>query len=145
MVFWETLRSCQGYIHWVDKYFTKPGLELISHSALDPGKIKEIKILMCADKADEDFRKLFKNLRDELKNKRITCEVRVITDAKTKSAIHDRWILSENRNFNVASPDVMERGQYSEILETSSKPPFDEWWSSSKDIIQDWDEITKGS
>jgi hypothetical protein len=140
-IFWDTLRSCQGYIHWVDKYFTKPGLELISQSSLDPEKVKEVKILMCADKADEDFRRLFKDLRDELKNKGITFEVRVITDARTKSAIHDRWILSEKLNFNVASPDVMARGQYSEILETPNKPPFDEWWNNSKDIIANWDEI----
>jgi hypothetical protein len=35
----------------------------------------------------------------------------------------------------------MARGQYSEILETLNKPPFDEWWSDSKDIITKWDEI----
>jgi hypothetical protein len=37
----------------------------------------------------------------------------------------------------------MVRGQYSEILETPNKPPFDEWWASSKDIVQDWDAIKK--
>ncbi len=98
-VFWDTLKSCQGHIHWVDKYFTKPGLELISESSLDPGKIKEIKILMLVDKSDETFRKLFKDLRNELKNKGILFEVRVITDAKIKRDIHDRWILSENHTI----------------------------------------------
>ena len=92
---------------------------------------------MCPEKVDEDFRKLFKDLREELKNKGITFEIRVITDSKIKGAIHDRWILSESVNYNVTSPDIMARGQYSEILATFNRPPFDEWWNSSKDIILD--------
>jgi hypothetical protein len=140
-IFWDTLRSCQGHIHWVDKYFTKLGLELISQSSLDSNKVREVKVLMCLEKVDEGFRKLFKDLRDELKNKGITFEIRAITDSKIKGAIHDRWILSESVNFNVTSPDVMARGQYSEILATFNRPPFDEWWNSSKDIIANWDEI----
>jgi hypothetical protein len=141
-IFWNTLRSCQGYIHWVDKYFTKPGLELISHSSLDSNRVREVKVLMCPERVDEDFRKLFKDLKEELKNKRITFEIRAITDPKIKGAFHDRWILSESVNYNVTSPDVMARRQYSEILPTFNRPPpFDEWWNSSKDIIADWDEI----
>jgi len=140
-IFWDTLRSCQGHIHWVDKYFTRPGLELISQSSLDSGKVKEVKVLMCPEKVDEDFRKLFADLREELKNKGITFEIRVIADSKIKGAIHDRWILSESANYNVTSPDVMARGQYSEILATFNRPPFDEWWNSSKDIIAYWEVI----
>ena len=141
-IFWDTLRTCQGHIYWVDKFFTRPGLELISQASLDSNKVKEIKVLMCSTKVDEDFRKLFKNLRDELRNKGITFEIRAITDKKTERAIHDRFILSETNNYNVVSPDVMARGQYSEILKTHNEPPpFDKWWNSSKNIIVKWDEI----
>jgi hypothetical protein len=142
-IFWDTLRLCEGHILWVDKYFSQAGLEIIAEASLNSDKTKEIRILMSADKVDNSFRKLFKALRDELGNKGISCELRVIMDSKTKGEIHDRWIIAENAVFNVTSPDVMARGQYSEIKQTTNKPPFGEWWSSSKDIIRDWDQIEK--
>jgi len=141
-IFWNAIRLCKDYIHWIDKYFSKAGLELLSES-LDSRKIGEIKILMSLEKANESFRRLFKDFRDELKNKAIRCELRVIVDSKTKSKIHDRWIISKNRCFNVTSPDVIARGQYSEIKETTNRPPFNQWWKNSKDIVKDWNEIKK--
>jgi Fe2+ transport system protein FeoA len=135
MKFWETLRSCQGYIHWVDKYFSNVGLEIIGQSSLDPTKVREIKIIMSKEKADENFRELFKHLREELKNKGITCEARVISTSETNRDIHDRWIFSQNRSFNVTSPDIMARGQYTEIKETKSILPFGKWWNDSKDVF----------
>jgi len=140
-IFWDTLRSCEEYIHWVDKYFSKAGLELLAESALDPTQVKEIRILMTLNTPDENFRSLFKNLRDELKNKGIHLELRVIVDPKTKSEFHDRWIISKNRCFNVTSTDVALRGQYSEIKETTNRPPFEKWWNNSKDIIDNWNDI----
>ena len=139
-IFWNAIRLCNDHIHWVDKYFSKAGLELLSES-LNSEKIREIKVLMSLEKANESFRRLFKDFRDELENKGINCELRVIIDSKTKSKIHDRWIISKNRCFNVTSPDVMARGQYSEIKETTNRPPFNQWWKNSKDIVKDWNEI----
>ena len=144
-IFWDTLRSCEGYIHWIDKYFSKAGLELIAESSLNPRKIREIKVLMSAEKVNEKFRKLFKDLRDELKNKGITIEIRAIIDSRIRSEIHDRWIISQNRIFNVTSPDIMARGQYSEIKETTNKPPFTDWWKKSKDIIREWSETERAT
>lgn len=77
-----------------------------------------------------------------MENKGVNCELRVIIDSKLKSSIHDRWILSKNKNFNIPSPDIISRGQYSEIKETKNKPPFDDWWSNSKDIINEWNSIS---
>lgn len=140
-IFWDTLRNCEGHINWVDKYFSKAGLEIISEASLKPEKIREIKVLMSSEKADSNFRKLFKDLKEELRSKGIAFELRVMVDPKLKAEIHDRWIIAENCTFNVTSPDVAARGQYSEIKQTVNKPPFDEWWSESKDIITAWNEI----
>ena len=141
-IFWDTIRSCEGYIYWIDKYFSRVGLELLSES-LDLKKVKKIKILTSIDKVDEKLKDLFKDFKKELKNKRILCELRVIVDNKIKSDIHDRWIISKNVCFNVPSTDTLARGQYSEIKKTNNKPPFDEWWSCSKDIVTEWNEIKK--
>ena len=139
-IFWNAIKSCEGHINWVDKYFSKAGFELLNDS-LNYKKIKKIKILISIDKVDDNFRQIFRDFKEELKNKEISCELRVIVDKKIKSSIHDRWIISENRCFNIPSPDVMARGQYSEIKSTNNQPPFEDWWNKSKDIINEWNDI----
>ena len=143
--FWNVIRSCKGYIHWIDKYFSKVGLEILSDS-MDSKNSKEIKILMAyeKDRNYESFRKLFKDFKEECTTKGINCELRMITDPKIKSEFHDRWILSEDECYNVPSTDVVARGQTSEIKKTPNKPPFEKWWKESKDIISDWNDITSG-
>lgn len=71
-------------------------------------------------------------------NHGIDCQLRVITDYPTASKFHDRWILSKNANFNIPSPDVAARGQYSEVKRTENKLPFNDLWKNAKDIISDW-------
>ena len=78
---------------------------------------------------------------DELKNRGIQAEMRVMIDSKIKRQIHDRWILAPNVSYNVPSIDSVMRGQYSEISETKSYVPYMNWWDSSSDIIQDWNKI----
>ena len=77
-----------------------------------------------------------------MKTRGVTTQLRVM-DSKVEENVHDRWVLSKRKNFNIPSPDIVARGQYSEIKETTNKPPFAEWWSQSKDIITDWDNIKK--
>ncbi len=45
--------------------------------------------------------------------------------------------------FNLPSPDIVTRGQYSEIKQTTSRPPFEQWWINSLDIVTDWNEIAR--
>lgn len=110
VIIWNTIKSCEGYIYWIDKYFSKEG-------------------------------HLFKDFRSEMKNDQIFCEMRVIVDSKLKSSIHDRWLISKNNSFNIPSPDVVARGQYSEVKITHNIPPFDEWWNKSLDMIDDWNKL----
>jgi len=139
-IFWDIIKSFSKHIYWIDKYFSKAGFELLSES-LNFKNIKKIYILMSVDKTNEKLKNIYKDFKKEMKSKNIICELRVITDKKVISSIHDRWIISKNCCFNVPSTDTILRGQYSEIKKTSNKPPFMEWWKKSKDIITDWNEM----
>lgn len=129
----DVINSCEKYIYWVDKYFSKAGLDWLSES-INTGKVKNIKILMSSDRANEKFISLYKDLKKELENDGVKFELRVITDNKLNADIHDRWIISENQCYNMPSTDTVARGQYSEVKRTSKFPLFDEWWKKSKDI-----------
>ena len=139
---WNTIRECQGYLYWIDKYFSIPGLELLSES-LDTNKIKNIKILSSIPNTNLKLRDLFIKFKKEINNHGIECELRIITDKEISSKIHDRWILSKYVNFNIPSPDVVLRGQYSEIKRTNSSFPFDNLWNKGLDIITNWNVIEK--
>src|SRR3989338_806935 len=129
----DIISSCEKYIYWVDKYFSRAGLDWLSES-LNVSKVKGIKILMSSEKADEKFVSLYKDLKEELKSDGIKCELRVIIDNKLRADIHDRWIISENLCYNMPSTDTVARGQYSEVKRTANFPPFAEWWEKSRDI-----------
>jgi hypothetical protein len=138
----DTLEKCQGYIHWVDKYFSKSNLDFLTGADLT-GRVNEMKLLGSTAKCDEKMKSYFKSFRKEMKNQNISCEMRIIVDRKIYSHLHDRWILSENIKFNAISGDVVKRGQFAEISVTSNTPPFMEWWKSSLDIINNFDEIMR--
>ncbi|PIU51861.1 DNA-binding protein [Candidatus Desantisbacteria bacterium CG07_land_8_20_14_0_80_39_15] len=129
----DIISSCEKYIYWVDKYFSRVGLDWLSES-LNTSKVKNIKILMSSEKTDEKFLSLYKDLEKELKSDGVKCELRVIIDNKLKANIHDRWIISENLCYNTPSTDTVARGQYSEVKRTANFPLFDEWWDKSKNI-----------
>jgi len=139
------IKSCEGYLYWFDKYFSKVGLEILTQALYSSQRpnINEIKILTSIDKTDLSLRKSFKDFKKEFENKDIKVELRVIVESKMKSKIHDRWIISGNKCFNIPSTDTVASGQYSEIKETKNKPPFEEWWDKGLDIITDWDKIEK--
>lgn len=139
----NTIKKCEGYLCWVDKYFTRSGLEIImkAFSGEENFSIKEIKILTSLEKVDSNLRNDFKRFKEELKNKGLNVEMRVISSKSTASLIHDRWIISKYKTYNVPSSDVIMRGQYSEIKETDKKIPFEKWWNDSLDIINDWQKI----
>lgn len=127
----DVISACEGYIYWVDKYFSTVGLDLLAES-INVASVKDIRILMLRDKADKNFVVMFKHLKQELKNNGIICEFRLITDNKLNTIVHDRWIVSENQCYNLPSTDTVARGQYSEVKKTSNIPPFIEWWEKSK-------------
>jgi len=141
----QTIKSCANYIHWLDKYFSKKGFDylLSVFSSTDKPSVNEIKILTSLDKIDKKNRKYFKEFKEEMNNLGIKVEMKVIVDNEIKSKIHDRWIITDGKNYNIPSTDTIARGQYSEIKETKGEVPFDEWWDESLDVIDQWPKIER--
>lgn len=67
--------------------------------------------------------------------------MRVVGDPKIYGEYHDRWLLSSNVNYNLMSGEIAKRGQFAEIKKTENRPPFEDWWQISLDIISDWNDV----
>lgn len=65
------IAKCDNFLYWVDKYFSKVGLEYLLDS-VNPLSVKEIKILASIRNADEKFRKLFKEFAESMKTRAST-------------------------------------------------------------------------
>lgn len=139
-LFRTVLSSCKDYVWWVDKYFRKKGFEFLI-DLRDENKVDEIKILLTLEPVEKSLRDEFVDFAEEMKNYGKTIEMRVIVDSKIKQSFHDRWIISKNICYNVPSIDVAMRTQIAEFKVTENRPPFEDWWNNSLDIIKDWDKI----
>lgn len=129
----DIINRCTKYIYWIDKYFSKVGLDWLSE-AINADKVRKVRILMLPDKANKKFVSLYKDLKKELKSDKVKLEIKGIVDKKVSSSIHDRWIISEDLCYNVPSTDTVARGQYTEVKRSDNFSPFDRWWRKSKDI-----------
>ena len=104
--------------------------------------VTEIRILTgLSDKINDRFRELFKRFRSQLEQAGKSASLRVITNTNLLASIHDRWIVSEDACFNTPSVDTISVGQFAEIKKTQNVPPFEEWWHSGLDIVDDWNAI----
>ncbi len=140
----KVISECEDYIYWIDKYFGGSGLDILADALqAENNQASEVNILTSLEKVDENLRSQFKRLREEMRNKDINVEMKVIGSKKTASSIHDRWLIGKYQAYNIPSPDVIKRNQYSDITKTEVNIPFKEWWSESLDIIKDWNKINE--
>lgn len=140
----KVISECEDYIYWIDKYFGKSGLDILAEAfQSENNQVTEINILTSLEKIDESLRSQFKRLKKEMKNKGINVEMRAIKSKKVSSSIHDRWLIGKYQAYNIPSPDVIKRNQYSDITKTEANLPFKEWWSEGLDIIQDWGKVSE--
>ena len=95
------------------------------------------------DKVNERFRNDFSRFASELDVLGKSTSLRVIVDKEILRDIHDRWIVTKDACWNVPSVDTILIGQYAEIKDTEYRPPFDEWWNSALDLLDDWNLILK--
>ena len=139
----NTIRECDEYVYWIDKYFSRKGLEWLTQALSENNRVRVVKILVFKDKPGLEktskLREEFKNFRKEMKERGIKCELRVLTDLAKD--IHDRWIITKDTTYNVPSTDVVARGQYAEIQKDANRPDFERWWDASLDIVDDWNKI----
>ena len=42
--------------------------------------------------------------------------------------LRDRYIVGRNRTWSVPPVNTLLKGDYSEILATPTRPPFERWW-----------------
>ncbi len=149
MAYEEAIASLGGTIQWLDKWFSEEGLKFLSR-AVDPSKANKIEILTAiyslpgksASELFGELRASFRDFREHMKSKNVTADLRIMLSSQ-KSLHHDRFVFSNTRNYRLPSPDIVKRGQYSEISETQIKLPFNVWWDLSKDILNDWNAVRK--
>jgi len=138
----NAIETCRGNLYWIDKYFAVSHLDILM-DATAKANLEKVKILISLKYADIKMRDNFKRFKEEMENKGIHSEMRVVIDSKIYGQYHDRWLISNNINYNLMSVDVAKRGQYAELKPTENKPPVDVWWEKSLDIISQWNEINK--
>lgn len=137
----NAIESCR-YVYWIDKFFAVSDLDILIDGSAK-ADIKEIKILISLKDADERMKSNFKRFKEEMENKDIICEMRVVGDPKIYGKYHDRWLLSSNVNYNLLSGEIAKRGQFAEIKKTENRPPFEVWWHNSLDVISNWNDVCR--
>ena len=137
----DLIRSCDSYLYWFDKYFTRQGLEFLVQE-VDTDDVDEIKILTGTAQTDHRLRSDFENFKDELEAKGVDVEMKVLSGQITHD-IHDRWLIAENQVYNIPSINTIRSNQYTEIAEAATRPPFSDWWKDADDILEDWNEVQK--
>ncbi|MFC1976797.1 hypothetical protein ACFLWS_00800 [Chloroflexota bacterium] len=124
----QLLRGSEEYLWWIDPHFPPRGLEELMFS-LDPSLVRDVRILSGPDHVDLRAKRDFSRFREELGNKGIDTEWKIL-----KGFTHDRFIMSKNRCYNVPPLNSLLKGQYSEISLTSNEPPFMQWWQQAISI-----------
>lgn len=138
----NAIESCRDYVYWIDKYFAASDLDILT-DGIENVDLREVKILISLKSANEKMRSNFVRFREEMRNRNMICEMRAVVDPKIYGKYHDRWLLSSNVNFNLMSGEIAKRGQYAEIKQTKNRPPFNDWWQCSLDIVSNWNDVCK--
>lgn len=139
--FRKCIRACAGDILWIDAHFRKKGLEPLAEEVTGE-KFDRVRILSGPSNIEHHVRDDFERFKDEMENRGIEAEFRVITSAEILRGLHDRWILSsEGSSWNVPPITSIYGNQEAEIHKTGENIDFEDWWNDSKDIIEDWNDI----
>ena len=79
----NTIRSCNDYIYWVDKYFNRIGLEWLVQAWVDQ-KVNTVKIITTKLKPEKAafLRDYFKKFKTEMKEKNASCKLHILADSK---------------------------------------------------------------
>ena len=98
-------------------------------------------------KIDSELKRSFEKITQEMLEKNITCEFRVITTKDLHKKNHDRFISGSNISWNAPSVDQIITNQFSEITESAHhekiEKEFDLCWNdpSCLDLFADWIKI----
>ena len=148
-VFRQSIYRCKGSISWLDLYLNEAGLDFLIDS-FDRKNVRKIRLLtgLHSNKVEinEKLRAKFLDYKEELARHEITLEMRIVAAKNGYDNIaHDRYMLGDNVKYNTVSFVMLQKGRFSEIKETKSEIPFDQYWDdkNSLDLESDWDKIIK--
>lgn len=142
-VYWikRLLAECEGFIYWFDKHFMKEAFDWI-YAIADANKINEIKILslnLGEVNLNKQAKKDYKKLKDELAQKKIAIEWRVIDSDKVKD-VHDRWIMGDKGYIrNVPDVNSILSGKRSEMVSSDNYEEvlsaFIDYWGLGVEVL----------
>jgi len=127
----QVLRSCKGDIFWIDKHFRKEGLEIIIDS-INFKEIKSLTIISGPSNITATFIQDYFLLKQELSKYAVIIQLLIIDEISFKW--HDRWIVSDNLNYNVPPILAIIQGQRADIIRVNSKPNINSFIAVSKEI-----------
>jgi len=139
--FRKCLRACEGDVFWIDAHFTKKGLEPLAEEATGD-KFNSVRILCGPAHVASHMRDDFDRFQEEMENRDIDAELRVITSEEVLRSLHDRWVLSsDGASWNVPPINSLYGNQEAEIHKTDQKIDFEDWWDDAENIMEDWNNI----
>ena len=150
--FTNSIKECNEYIFWVDRYHDKESMKILI-SSFDQTKVKDIKIIasgFAGGTIDYELYSYIQSITKEFEND-ISLSFKIITNRDTHRDTHNRYILSSNVGFDVPSIDAIQKGQDSTInpLEPKilehKKEVFLKNWENEQvlDIVKDWQKVSK--
>lgn len=143
MRFRKTIRSCSGDLFWVDRHWSKKGLEPLAEEVTGD-KFASIRILAGPSHIESHVRDDFERFQKEMENRDIEAELRVLTEEERLRSLHDRWLLSsKGPSWNIPPINTIYANQEAEILKTEEELDFEDWWEDSPNIMEDWNSIQK--
>lgn len=124
----KVIRTLKGTVWWVDPNFSRRALEELADE-LVLSTVTDVRIIS-RDLSPKD-KKDFDRFRREMEGTNIIAEWRLDMDAR----FHDRFLAGNGACFNVPPVNSIyqQPARYSQI-NPSPRPPFEEWWESSKEL-----------
>lgn len=118
----------------MDKDLDSKGLIFLLR--LDPSKVKNVRILIGKLRLSPAFKEECKAFRDEMDNRGISAEFRILDDKDVRE-VHDRYLISDSAAYNTPPWNIIHRklGDVKQIQDLMSKRMlFDKYWSRATDI-----------
>lgn len=119
------IRTLTGVVWWADRHFGARALEELAEE-LEVEHVSEMRILSgtATNVLTARSMKDFERFREEMAIKGVRAEWRADDDA---SDWHDRWLGDDVGAWNMPPVNNLFKNDYSEMLPTEGRPPFEEW------------------
>jgi len=121
---------------WFDSHLPREALSLLyDHAAL--GSLKEVRLLS-AGRAElrpvalDDYQRL----RAELGARNISVEWRCLLDKEDFTTKHDRWLLTDDRLWNVPPFTAVMQGKFGSLVLDMNAVPLADWWEAGTDMLE---------